>query len=159
MHDEMTHSGDTDPGAHSETEQVQQRTRFVGTARRKLVDFFFSSRRRHTRCSRDWSSDVCSSDLIVGVAPSEFEVENILWIEPEIHARENKETAHQEACADQQYDRQSDFGHDKKRAKLSSAKPYPGPLARACEVRLHIAANDMQSGRKAAQNGAQKGDA
>src|SRR5687768_7605330 len=25
--------------------------------------FFFASRRRHTRCSRDWSSDVCSSDL------------------------------------------------------------------------------------------------
>src|SRR2546429_2709827 len=31
--------------------------------------FFFSSRRRHTRCSRDWSSDVCSSDLVfVGLA-------------------------------------------------------------------------------------------
>src|SRR2546422_3029751 len=29
-----------------------------------LVFFFFSSRRRHTRCSRDWSSDVCSSDLV-----------------------------------------------------------------------------------------------
>src|SRR2546422_6686194 len=33
----------------------------------ELIDvdffFFFSSRRRHTRCSRDWSSDVCSSDL------------------------------------------------------------------------------------------------
>src|SRR2546429_9900097 len=28
--------------------------------------FFFSSRRRHTRCSRDWSSDVCSSDLFQG---------------------------------------------------------------------------------------------
>src|SRR5207302_2087297 len=27
--------------------------------------FFFSSRRRHTRFSRDWSSDVCSSDLDV----------------------------------------------------------------------------------------------
>src|SRR5690554_7432538 len=26
--------------------------------------FFFSSRRRHTRCGHDWSSDVCSSDLI-----------------------------------------------------------------------------------------------
>src|SRR5699024_11224995 len=26
--------------------------------------FFFSSRRRHTRSKRDWSSDVCSSDLI-----------------------------------------------------------------------------------------------
>src|SRR5436305_13709306 len=25
--------------------------------------FFFSSRRRHTTCGRDWSSDVCSSDL------------------------------------------------------------------------------------------------
>src|SRR5690625_1154320 len=28
--------------------------------------FFFSSRRRHTRWPRDWSSDVCSSDLIRG---------------------------------------------------------------------------------------------
>src|SRR5690606_40488731 len=28
-----------------------------------LSFFFFSSRRRHTRFSRDWSSDVCSSDL------------------------------------------------------------------------------------------------
>src|SRR5207245_5953798 len=27
------------------------------------VIFFFASRRRHTRCYRDWSSDVCSSDL------------------------------------------------------------------------------------------------
>src|SRR5207245_7729107 len=27
------------------------------------ADFFISSRRRHTRCYRDWSSDVCSSDL------------------------------------------------------------------------------------------------
>src|SRR5205814_7326169 len=26
--------------------------------------FFFSSRRRHTRCLSDWSSDVCSSDLV-----------------------------------------------------------------------------------------------
>src|SRR5690606_38802096 len=30
------------------------------------VLFFFSSRRRHTRFSRDWSSDVCSSDLPAG---------------------------------------------------------------------------------------------
>src|SRR6267378_7047133 len=28
-----------------------------------LFSFFFSSRRRHTRSLRDWSSDVCSSDL------------------------------------------------------------------------------------------------
>src|SRR5690625_881909 len=30
---------------------------------RNLYLFFFSSRRRHTRWPRDWSSDVCSSDL------------------------------------------------------------------------------------------------
>src|SRR5438445_7034745 len=30
---------------------------------RTYVPFFFSSRRRHTRYWRDWSSDVCSSDL------------------------------------------------------------------------------------------------
>src|SRR5699024_2590930 len=29
--------------------------------------FFFSSRRRHTRSKRDWSSDVCSSDLVLMV--------------------------------------------------------------------------------------------
>src|SRR5436853_2861893 len=29
--------------------------------------FFFSSRRRHTRCLSDWSSDVCSSDLDSGM--------------------------------------------------------------------------------------------
>src|SRR5699024_11461025 len=29
--------------------------------------FFFSSRRRHTISKRDWSSDVCSSDLVEGV--------------------------------------------------------------------------------------------
>src|SRR5690606_9767892 len=31
---------------------------------RLLLSFFFSSRRRHTRFSRDWSSDVCSSELM-----------------------------------------------------------------------------------------------
>src|SRR6266508_4176991 len=31
--------------------------------------FFFSSRRRHTIWLRDWSSDVCSSDLVLGADP------------------------------------------------------------------------------------------
>src|SRR5436853_4075107 len=30
---------------------------------RPISFFFFSSRRRHTRCLSDWGSDVCSSDL------------------------------------------------------------------------------------------------
>src|SRR2546429_2621872 len=37
--------------------------RYVREAANAANLFFFSSRRRHTRCSRDWSSDVCSSDL------------------------------------------------------------------------------------------------
>src|SRR4030066_670495 len=32
-----------------------------------LLFFFFSSRRRHTRVKCDWSSDVCSSDLLAAV--------------------------------------------------------------------------------------------
>src|SRR5207249_5732537 len=37
----------------------------------KLDTFFFSSRRRHTRSKRDWSSDVCSSDLLAPTAQAE----------------------------------------------------------------------------------------
>src|ERR1035441_8218039 len=34
--------------------------------------FFFSSRRRHTRCLSDWSSDVCSSDLCRAIARDDW---------------------------------------------------------------------------------------
>src|SRR3712207_8662821 len=37
-----------------------------------FIYFFFSSRRRHTRYWRDWSSDVCSSDLIPIRIPRTF---------------------------------------------------------------------------------------
>src|SRR6266498_5029379 len=36
--------------------------------------FFFSSRRRHTRCGRDWSSDVCSSDLRSGSSRRSYDL-------------------------------------------------------------------------------------
>src|SRR6266403_4834346 len=39
--------------------------------------FFFSSRRRHTRSLRDWSSDVCSSDLLL--AGSRRMMKHQLW--------------------------------------------------------------------------------
>src|SRR5215469_7141064 len=50
--------------------------------------FFFSSRRRHTRSLRDWSSDVCSSDLVVapepGAAPEPLQLSHVslrgIWI-------------------------------------------------------------------------------
>src|SRR5690606_21998995 len=40
------------------------------------VIFFFSSRRRHTRFSRDWSSDVCSSDLVEATGAQKRLIEN-----------------------------------------------------------------------------------
>ena len=41
------------------------RGREVGERKEEGDDFFFSSRRRHTRYTSDWSSDVCSSDLCI----------------------------------------------------------------------------------------------
>src|SRR5215475_7476515 len=46
-------------GRCSQPKRSNSRSRNLGLSRL----FFFSSRRRHTRFSRDWSSDVCSSDL------------------------------------------------------------------------------------------------
>src|SRR5699024_11491468 len=40
------------------------RARALGGRRRRPTWFFCSGRRRHTRSKRDWSSDVCSSDLV-----------------------------------------------------------------------------------------------
>src|SRR5690242_21906052 len=42
-----------------------------------LIYFFFSSRRRHTRLTCDWSSDVCSSDLLYPNVKVEL---NRLWV-------------------------------------------------------------------------------
>src|SRR5690606_40615232 len=47
--------------------------------------FFFSSRRRHTRFSRDWSSDVCSSDLADGAFEGDFE--QLLGFDREFHGQ------------------------------------------------------------------------
>src|SRR2546429_5737601 len=53
-------------GSYSISVSLKEKVFWVGIRRLRIhvTDlFFFSSRRRHTRCSRDWSSDVCSSDL------------------------------------------------------------------------------------------------
>src|SRR5471030_55986 len=50
--------------------------------------FFFSSRRRHTRCLSDWSSDVCSSDL-ASSGLSEAEIQQMVK-DAETHADEDK---------------------------------------------------------------------
>src|SRR2546421_6621912 len=43
--------------------KVKEIVLLVSESQSLSVFFFFSSRRRHTRSDRDWSSDVCSSDL------------------------------------------------------------------------------------------------
>src|SRR5256884_3729461 len=51
--------------SHWEAQRTRS-DRSIGLVHAELATlFFFSSRRRHTRCSRDWSSDVCSSDLVL----------------------------------------------------------------------------------------------
>src|SRR5206468_8156631 len=58
--------------------------------------FFFSSRRRHTRSDRDWSSDVCSSDL-------DDEVQNDAAIDrgfPALCREIESKKKHQYRCAD-----------------------------------------------------------
>src|SRR5699024_11920455 len=42
-----------------------------------ILFFFFSSRRRHTRSKRDWSSDVCSSDLSLEQIAASLDADDI----------------------------------------------------------------------------------
>src|SRR2546422_2874301 len=67
--------------------------RTVDETLRRRIDlfFFFSSRRRHTRCSRDWSSDVCSSDLIIGAEPAAIQL-RFLQTVTEIASENNSTT-------------------------------------------------------------------
>src|SRR5256885_6784508 len=49
--------------------------------------FFFSSRRRHTRLQGDWSSDVCSSDLVAQAGSEVRDTETLHRIDPEVIIR------------------------------------------------------------------------
>src|SRR5690625_5469851 len=54
-----------------------------------MVEFFFSSRRRHTRWPRDWSSDVCSSDLTESKQEVEKEITKLKEQKEEYVAKGN----------------------------------------------------------------------
>src|SRR3712207_8224293 len=54
-----------------------------------LLFFFFSSRRRHTRYWRDWSSDVCSSDLNIFISIIDDKSKNLLFLTPILTISEN----------------------------------------------------------------------
>src|SRR6266566_7128181 len=53
-----------------------------------IGNFFFSSRRRHTRLQGDWSSDVCSSDLQAGLAGRNCPDAIARWSECQTRGRE-----------------------------------------------------------------------
>src|SRR5206468_8590946 len=52
--------------------------------------FFFSSRRRHTRSDRDWSSDVCSSDLALDEAPGAFAADEPVALDDHLALRDDE---------------------------------------------------------------------
>src|SRR6266436_2188180 len=68
--------------------------------------FFFSSRRRHTRCSRDWSSDVCSSDLLLGGVPGQRTVADLSPPQPSDGAQAVEKIRTVGAPADEALDQQ-----------------------------------------------------
>src|SRR2546429_3940929 len=73
--------------------------------------FFFSSRRRHTRCSRDWSSDVCSSDLVCELSRGEMEwTDGMLY--PVLHRLEKERLIESEW-------RSAESGRERKYYRLS----------------------------------------
>src|SRR5699024_11826297 len=58
-----------------------------------VLFFFFSSRRRHTRSKRDWSSDVCSSDLnfqyLTNDKPEDYSDVNVWMEEEKVEIKDN----------------------------------------------------------------------
>src|ERR1039458_3083191 len=63
--------GDVQSGGESEGSFRECSLPKRKTSRAGIPAFFFSSRRRHTRCLSDWSSDVCSSDLVMALSLEE----------------------------------------------------------------------------------------
>src|SRR5207245_5744891 len=69
-----------------------------------VLVFLLSSRRRHTRCYRDWSSDVCSSDLALAAAEAagggERRREALLQVGAGQHAERGRRRIAREILAD-----------------------------------------------------------
>src|SRR2546422_7156662 len=76
-------------GSGADTSCMRAPSTPVRISKLSLV-FFFSSRRRHTRCSRDWSSDVCSSDLEIKAAAIDLVAEAALRRGAEVVFAENE---------------------------------------------------------------------
>src|SRR5260370_7750441 len=98
--------------------------------------FFFSSRRRHTRFKCDWSSDVCSSDLIIFVLPYQ-----VIGIEAAAVGLEQRANLRSLRRADRIASRISmavGVGPARQQRGAQLARPAPG-LPQADEQRLECA--------------------
>src|SRR5690606_39809873 len=112
-----------------------------------LRAFFFSSRRRHTRFSRDWSSDVCSSDLNLYVGRTSSDEYLLLHISSlttsEVrYLRADDPAGEWRQVAPRVQDREYDVGHHgdslyirvhetgRKRRQLKAPAPEPAPRDR-----------------------------
>src|SRR5699024_4074326 len=82
--------------------------------------FFFSSRRRHTRSKRDWSSDVCSSDLVK---------EEINILEPELIKNPIPRHAARPA-------KKTSARHKKRGDEPNEVEETPAPLLAAAESQV-----------------------
>src|SRR6266513_2665715 len=113
--------------------------------------FFFSSRRRHTRSKRDWSSDVCSSDLKrASVAPANAvrardappeRVENLtrareivsnlrqILVSGRIRAHGRSERRKREGIVDAAHERDAVRRHGQRAAQLTIAEDGMWPVA------------------------------
>src|SRR5207302_3117432 len=95
--------------------------------------FFFSSRRRHTRFSRDWSSDVCSSDLRIGKAEQYVSVYSGMETAPFPSRCRPSHTAPPSRSSRQAIGR---AWHRRRRQSCSSAgRPFVPALCRRSEER------------------------
>src|SRR5699024_12049988 len=72
-----------------------------------FIYFFFSSRRRHTRSKRDWSSDVCSSDL---TTLNDYSIQQYLRETPHYGIRHNLDVI-LGACSNQELENCYDMLH------------------------------------------------
>src|SRR3989440_9311731 len=79
-----------------------------------VLFFFFSSRRRHTRSDRDWSSDVCSSDLVCRYHPHSIDS----------HLQKPKESAVSTSHLPSPYARKSHLNRSLRKSFSSKVKKF-----------------------------------
>src|SRR5437870_2333047 len=108
--------------------------------------FFFSSRRRHTRWPRDWSSDVCSSDLFANSHANAGRKENgecrrqtggAAGQAPQNHSGTNDDPA-RESIGEQTENRCTDHVSDKERVGKQAGLRHSVYVARCEKTRANI---------------------